>query len=205
LPAFDAADEHLRRVDPVIAALVEANGPLGPPLTFEGPYAALVRAILGQQLSVRAAEAIHSRLLERFDGRVPAPAEILAQDPDELRTAVGLSRAKVVFLRSLAEHIEGGELEIDRLHELSDEQVGAELMAVKGIGAWTTQIFLMFQLGRPDVLAAGDLGIRRAVERAYELPDLPSTAELEALAEPWRPHRTRACRHLWQSLRIEPV
>lgn len=205
MPAFDDADEHLRRVDPVMAALVEANGPLGPPLTFEGPYAALVRAILGQQLSVRAAEAIHARLLERFEGRVPEPEEILAQDPDALRTAVGLSRAKVVFLRSLAEHIERGDLEIDRLHELSDEAVGAELMAVKGIGAWTTQIFLMFQLARPDVLAAGDLGIRRAVERAYELPDLPSTAELEALAEPWRPYRTRACRHLWQSLRIEPV
>ncbi len=201
----DPADEHLRRVDPVMAALIDANGPLGPPLTFEGPYAALVRGIVGQQLSVRAAEAIHSRLLERFGGRDPSPTEILAQDPDALRTAVGLSRAKVTFLRSLAEHIRSGALRLDQLEALSDEQVSAALMAVKGIGAWTAQIFLMFQLGRPDVLAAGDLGIRRAIEHAYELPDLPSTGELEALAQPWRPYRTRACRHLWQSLRIAPV
>jgi len=201
----DEADAHLSRVDPVMAALIEANGPLGPPLSFEGPYAALVRGILGQQLSVRAAEAIHGRLLERFGGHVPAPEQILADDPDALRTAVGLSHAKVVFLRSLAEHIVSGRLDIDRLAALSDAEVTAEVTAVKGIGAWTAQVFLIFQLGRPDVLAAGDLGIRRAVERAYELPDLPSTGELEAIAEPWRPYRTRACRHLWQSLQLEPV
>jgi DNA-3-methyladenine glycosylase II len=202
---LDAADAHLRRVDPVMAALIEANGELGPPLAFDGPYAALVRAIVGQQLSVRAAEAIHGRLLERFGGHEPTPQELLDAEPDALRAAVGLSRAKMVFLRSLAEHVRSGALEIDRLDELSDDEVSAELMAVKGIGAWTAQIFLMFQLGRPDVLAAGDLGIRRAVERAYELPDLPSTAELEAIAQPWRPYRTRACRHLWHSLQIEPV
>jgi DNA-3-methyladenine glycosylase II len=202
---LDEADAHLHRVDPVMGALIDGNGPLGPPLSFEGPYAALVRSILGQQLSVRAADAIHGRLLERFGGHVPTPAEILAEDPDALRTAVGLSHAKTVFLRSLAEHIQSGALDIDHLDALSDEEVAAALTAVKGIGAWTTQIFLMFQLGRPDVLAAGDLAIRRAVERAYELPDLPSTAELEALAEPWRPYRTRACRHLWRSLQVEPV
>lgn len=202
---MDEADAHLHRVDPVMGALIDSNGPLGPPLTFEGPYAALVRGILGQQLSVRAAEAIHGRLLERFGGREPTPAEILAEDPDALRTAVGLSHAKTVFLRSLAEHIQSGALDLDHLHDKSDEEIEAELTAVKGIGAWTTQVFLIFQLGRPDVLAAGDLGIRRAVERAYELPDLPSTAELQALAEPWRPFRTRACRHLWQSLQVEPV
>jgi DNA-3-methyladenine glycosylase II len=202
---LDAVDAHLRAADPVLGALIDANGPLGPPLTFEGPYAALVRAIIGQQLSVRAAEAIHGRLLERFDGHVPAPQQILAQDPDALRTAVGLSKAKVVFLRSLAEHVVSGQLDIDHLDQRSDEQVLAEVTAVKGIGDWTAQIFLMFQLGRPDVLAAGDLGIRRAVERAYELPDLPSTAELQAIAQPWRPYRTRACRHLWHSLQNAPV
>lgn len=202
---MDPVDAYLRDADPVLGALIDANGPLEPPLSFEGPYAALVRGIIGQQLSVRAASAIHGRLVERFDGHVPTPEEILAEDPDELRTAVGLSRAKVVFLRSLAEHVASGQLDIDRLGERSDDEVLAAVTAVKGIGAWTAQVFLIFQLGRPDVLAAGDLGIRRAVERAYELPDLPSTGELEALAEPWRPYRTRACRHLWQSLRVEPV
>ena len=205
LAAVDAVDAYLRDADPVLGALIDANGPLGPPLSFEGPYAALVRGIIGQQLSVRAAEAIHGRLVERFDGHVPTPEQILGQDPDALRAAAGLSHAKVVFLRSLAEHIVSGQLDIDGLAERSDEEVVAALTAVKGIGAWTAQVFLIFQLDRPDVLAAGDLAIRRAVQRAYGLRDQPSTAELEALAEPWRPHRTRACRHLWQSLRIEPV
>lgn len=202
---MDAVDAYLRDADPVLGALIEANGPLGPPLSFESPYDALVRGILGQQLSVRAAAAIHGRLVERFGGRVPTPEEILAQDPDELRSAVGLSRAKTVFLRSLAEHITSGVLDLDRLPELSDDEVIAAVTAVKGIGAWTAQVFLIFQLGRPDVLAAGDLGIRRAVERAYQLPDLPSTAELEAIAQPWRPQRTRACLHLWHSLQNAPV
>jgi DNA-3-methyladenine glycosylase II len=163
-----------------------------------------VRAIVGQQLSVAAARAIYGRLIELFDSRPPTPQELLDQDPELLRSAVGLSRAKVVFLRSLAEHVLSGELELDRLEELSDDDVLAELTAVKGLGEWTVHMFLMFQLERPDVLAVGDLGIRRAVERAYELPDLPSAAELVELAEPWRPYRSAACRLLWRSLSNSP-
>jgi DNA-3-methyladenine glycosylase II len=98
-----------------------------------------------------------------------------------------------------------GELELDRLDDLPDEEVIAELVAVKGIGEWSAHMFLMFQLRRPDVLATGDLGIRRAVERAYGLPDLPSADELRALAEPWRPHRTAACMLLWHSLDNAPA
>jgi DNA-3-methyladenine glycosylase II len=168
-------------------------------------YAALVRAIVGQQLSVHAARAIYGRLLERFDGQPPTPEQILADEPDELRVAVGLSRAKTVYLRSLAEHVLSGELELDRLQELSDEEVTAELVAVKGIGAWSAHIFLMFTLGRPDVLAVGDLGIRRAVERAYDLPALPGAAEVTSIAAPWRPHRTAACLLLWHSLDNAPT
>jgi DNA-3-methyladenine glycosylase II len=163
-----------------------------------------VRSIIGQQLSVLAARAIHGRLLERFDGRDPTPEEILAEDPDELRAAAGLSRAKVAFLRSLAEHVLDGRLELDRLDDLPEEEIMAELTAVKGIGEWSAHMFLMFQLGRPDVLAVGDLGVRRAAERAYGLDDLPSADELRALAEPWRPHRTAACRLLWRSLDNAP-
>jgi DNA-3-methyladenine glycosylase II len=205
LPELDAADAHLSAADPVMAKLIAAHGPLDPPPPPSGPYPALIRAILGQQLSVRAATAIHERLLERFGGREPTPQELLAEDPDTLRTAVGLSRAKTTFLRSLAEHVLSGALDLDRLGELSDEAISAELTAIKGVGAWTAQIFLMFQLDRPDVLAAGDLGIRRAVERVYKLREMPSTDELEALAEPWRPFRTRACRHLWRTLENAPV
>lgn len=189
--------------------LIERIGPPRPRRRPDGPapgdhYGALVRSIVGQQLSVAAARAIYGRLLERFGGRPPSPQEVLAQDEEELRAAAGLSRAKVGFLRSLAEHVVAGELELDRVAQLADEAIVAELCAVRGIGEWSAHMFLMFQLERPDVLAVGDLGVRRAAERAYGLPALPSADDLRALAEPWRPHRTLACRYLWRSLDNEP-
>ena len=160
---------------------------------------------MGQQLSTKAARSIYARLLEHFSGRRPTPQEILASDPEALRAAAGLSRAKVGFLRSLAEHVVSGELELERLDDLPDEEVIAELVAVKGLGEWTSHMFLMFHLGRPDVLPVGDLGIRRAIERAYGLDDMPSVEEMTELAEPWRPYRTLASRYLWRSLDNEPV
>jgi DNA-3-methyladenine glycosylase II len=203
------ATEHLRASDPVLAAIIERTGKLpsarqGRP-ELDDHYGALVRAIVGQQLSVLAARAIYGRLTARFDGRPPTPHEILVDDPEELRAAAGLSRAKVGFLRSLAEHVVSGELELERLNQLDDEDVIAELVAVKGIGEWSAHMFLMFHLERPDVLAVGDLGIRRAIELAYGLDALPQPAEMELLAEPWRPHRTLACRYLWRSLQNEPT
>ena len=164
-----------------------------------------MRSIVGQQLSVRAARAIFGRLLDHFGGTPPTPEQILAADPDELRVAAGLSRAKTAFLRSLAEHVVTGQLELDRLDDLPDEEVVAELVAVKGIGEWSAHMFLIFQLGRPDVLPVGDLGVRRAVERAYRLKDLPSAAELTEMAEPWRPHRSAAALVLWHSLDNVPA
>jgi DNA-3-methyladenine glycosylase II len=164
-----------------------------------------VRGIAGQQLSVLAARAIWRKLLARFDGRVPTPEEILDDDPDALRVAAGFSHAKVRYLRSLAEHVIAGDLELDRLAELPDEEVIRELTAVKGIGEWTAHMFLMFTLHRPDVLPTGDLGIRNAIQRAYGLEAPPKPAAMVAIAEPWRPHRTRACRYLWRSLANQPV
>ena len=164
-----------------------------------------MRAIVGQQLSVSAARAIYGRLIARYGGKPPSPQQILAEEPEELRAAAGLSRAKVSFLRSLAEHVLSGELELERLAALSDEEVIAELTAVKGIGLWSAHMFLMFHLERPDVLAVGDLGIRRAIERAYALDALPDAVAIEKLAEPWRPHRTLACMYLWNSLRNAPA
>ena len=199
---------HLRGADPVLAGLIAAVGPLedgreGRP-DREDHYGALVRSITGQQLSVLAARAIYGRLTDRFGGRPPTPQEILADEPEELRAAAGLSRAKVGYLRSLAEHVLSGELELERLDALPDEDVIAELVAVKGLGLWTAQMFLMFHLERPDVLPVGDLGIRRAMERSYGLPELPDPARMVEIAEPWRPHRTLACRYLWRSLANEP-
>jgi DNA-3-methyladenine glycosylase II len=171
----------------------------------EDLYGALVRSIAGQQLSVLAARAIWRKLLARFDGRTPTPEEILADDPDELRAAAGFSRAKVAYLRSLAEHVIAGELELDRLAELSDEEVVRALTAVTGIGEWTAHMFLMFTLHRPDVLPTGDLGVRNAMQLAYGLETAPKPAEMQAIAEPWRPYRTRASLYLWRSLANEPV
>ncbi|MDQ6815891.1 MAG: DNA-3-methyladenine glycosylase [Actinomycetota bacterium] len=210
LPGFGAAAAAaLRKADPVLRELIDevGSGGLGERLAArpQDHYGALVRSIVGQQLSTRAARAIYARLTDRFGGRTPTPAEVLADDPEELRAAAGLSRAKVQFLRSLAEHATDGSLELDRLQELPDEQVIAELVTVRGIGDWSAHMFLMFQLGRPDVLAVGDLGIRRAVMLRYGLPELPTPAEVERVGEPWRPYRTLACLLLWRSLDAVPA
>lgn len=196
---------HLRAADPVLARLLDDHGEPEPRPAAGDAYHALVRAIVGQQLSVSAARSIHARLLAWFGGHAPSPAEILAADPGELREAAGLSRAKVAFLRSLAEHVESGALDLEHVSSLPDDELVAQLTAVKGVGEWTAHMFLIFELRRPDVLAVGDLGVRRAAQRAYGLADLPSAAELTRLGEPWRPHRTAACLLLWHSLSAAPA
>jgi DNA-3-methyladenine glycosylase II len=208
-PAIDgAALDHLRAADDVIAALIDEHGELDLAARRRDrpsdAYGALLRSIVGQQLSTKAARSIYARLVELFGGHTPAPDELLAADPDLVRAA-GLSRPKVAYLRSLAEHVLSGELELDRLGELSDERISAELTAVKGLGQWTADMFLIFHLGRPDVLPVGDLGVRRAVERLYNLERLPSAPELEALGERWRPYRSVASLYLWRSLDNEPT
>ncbi len=206
---LEDAAAQLRAADPVLGAIIDRVGTeaLGDPRRGRprDHYGALVRTIVGQQLSTTAARAIYERLTERFGGRTPTPDEVLAEDPEELRAAAGLSRAKVGFLRSLAEHVTDGSLELHKLGRLSDDQVTAELVAVKGLGVWSADMFLMFHLQRPDVLPVGDLGIRRAVMVEYGLDALPGPETLETLAEPWRPHRTLACRFLWRSLDATPV
>jgi DNA-3-methyladenine glycosylase II len=204
------AREHLRAADPGMRELIDELGPegVGDPRRGLSPgdhYGALVRSIVGQQLSTSAARAIYTRLTDRYGGRTPTPVEVLEDDPEELRAAAGLSRAKVGFLRSLAEHVIDGSLELERLDKLPDEAVTEELIAVKGLGVWTSHMFLMFHLERPDVLPVGDLGIRRAMMIRYGLEALPAPAEMEAIAEPWRPHRTLACLYLWRSLAATPV
>jgi DNA-3-methyladenine glycosylase II len=205
----DRAIAELRASDPVLAELIERVGTDGIADRRRGRptdhYGTLVRAIVGQQLSTRAADAIYGRLIERFGGRPPTPEEVLADDPEELRTAAGLSHAKVAYLHSLAEHVLDGSLDLQKLGRLPDDEVIAELVAVKGLGVWSAHVFLMFHLRRPDVLAVGDLGIRRAMMVAYGLPELPQPAEMERIAEPWRPHRTLACLFLWRSLQATPV
>jgi DNA-3-methyladenine glycosylase II len=195
-----AAIDHLRAADPVLRGLIDQVGAdsLGDRRIARprDHYGALVRTIVGQQLSTRAARAIHERLTERFGGRAPTPEEILADDPDELRTSVGLSHAKVRYLRSLA---------LDKLGRLSDDEVIARLTAVSGIGLWSSHMFLMFHLQRQDVLPVGDLGIRKAFQVVYGLPELPEAAEMEQIAEPWRPYRSVASLFLWRAASATPV
>ncbi len=201
-PDDAAVRAHLAQSDPVLAQLLERyDSPLVEDDDRERDhYAALVRTIVGQQLSNRVVEILWGRLLERFGGQPPTPAEILADDPEELRAAVGLSRAKVSYLRSLAELVESGELDLDHISEMPDEKVIEELTAVRGLGEWSAHMFLMFQLGRPDVLAWSDLAICKGVEQAYGLEQTPKRAALEQLAECWRPHRTAACRVIWRAV-----
>jgi DNA-3-methyladenine glycosylase II len=204
----DEGLDHLRAADDTLARVIEERGELDLDARVRGrpadAYGALLRAIVGQQLSVKAARSIYTRLTDLFGGEAPTPEELLAAEPEALRAA-GLSRAKVAYLRSLAEHVRSGGLELDRLDQLGDEEIMREITAVKGLGEWTAHMFLLFHLGRPDVLPVGDLGVRRAVERLYGLEGLPSAPELEALGERWRPYRSLASLYLWESLDNTPA
>jgi DNA-3-methyladenine glycosylase II len=197
----------LRAADDVMARLIEEHGALvREDLKRERPgdaYGALLRSIVGQQLSTKAARTIYGRMLELFDGHAPTPLQLLAADPDKIRAA-GLSRPKIKYLRDLAQHVENGELELERLDELPDEEVIEQLTAVKGIGDWSAHMFLMFHLGRPDVLPVGDQGIRNAIKTQYRLRKLPDVKRMEKIARPWRPYRTLACLYLWSSLDNKP-
>jgi DNA-3-methyladenine glycosylase II len=158
----------------------------------------LVYSIIGQQISGYAARAIAGRLQERFGGRMPSPAELLALDPADLKS-VGLSRMKVEYLRSLAEHVVSGELQIDHLDELSDDEIRAQITASRGLGRWTADMFLLINLERPDILPIGDLGIRSAVQRLYRLDHLPTPGEVDDIGGKWRPNRSLASLYLWAS------
>ncbi|MDQ3092737.1 MAG: DNA-3-methyladenine glycosylase [Actinomycetota bacterium] len=199
---------HLLSADPLMGALVEAHGQLDEEQRTRGrpadAYGALVRSIMGQQLSTKAARTIYERLTGLYEGTTPTPQELIETNPDDLR-GVGLSRAKASYLRSLAEHVVAGELDLLGLADLPDEDVAAQLTAVKGLGQWTADMFMIFHLRRPDVLPVGDLGVRRGVELAYGLKELPKAAELERIAQPWRPHRSLASLYLWRSLDNAPV
>jgi DNA-3-methyladenine glycosylase II len=198
----------LREADPVMARLIDAHGTaVRRDLRRErsgDAYGALLRSIVGQQLSTKAAQSIYGRLIDIFGGHAPSPRELLEADPEEIRAA-GLSRPKVAYLRDLAQHVEDGTLEIERLPELPDEEVAAQLTAIKGLGQWTADMFLMFHLRRPDILPVGDLGIRRAVQVEYRMRKLPDPKRLERVARPWRPYRTLACLYLWSSLDNVPA
>jgi DNA-3-methyladenine glycosylase II len=197
----------LREADPVMAGLIELHADVvRRDLKRERPgdaYGTLVRSIVGQQLSTRAAATIYGRVLELSGGHTPTPKQLLKAEPDDMRAA-GLSHAKVAYLRDLALHVEDGALELERLPDLPDEEVTAQLTAIKGVGQWTADMFLIFHLGRPDILPVGDQGIRRAIQVEYRLRKLPDAKRMQKIAKPWRPYRTLASLYLWSSLDNTP-
>jgi DNA-3-methyladenine glycosylase II len=200
---------RLAKSDPVMARLVEEHGKMSVERRLRergqvrDPWTVLISAVVGQQLSTKAAATIRGRLMAPFGDRMPTPAELLTAEEKDLRGA-GLSGRKVEYLRDLARHVTDGELELDALATMSDEEVIEEITAVRGFGRWTAEMFLIFQLGRPDVLPLGDLGIRKAAQVAYGLGEPPNPEQLERIAEPWRPNRTLACLYLWESMRSTP-
>ncbi len=193
------AERHLSRRDPFLRKIVKKHGPclLRPHTRY---FETLVDAIISQQLSTKVAEVIVNRFKALYSpARFPTPAQILTT-PNETLRAVGMSNGKVSFIKDLAAKTEGGAIKLNRFSRMSDEEIVEMLTGVKGIGVWTVHMFLIFSLGRLDVLPVGDLGIRRAVERAYGFDHLPDAAEIERIAEEngWRPYCSVASWFLWR-------
>ena len=195
------ACEFLCRSDPVLAGLINRVGPLEIAYRRER-FQALVRAVIFQQLAGRAALAIFQRFVEIIGkGRFPTPAQVLAASDEDLRRA-GLSRGKMAYIRDLAAHVRDGKLNFRRFARMADEEIIAELVQVRGIGRWTAEMFLMFNLRRPDVLPVDDLGFRNAVAKAYGLSALPPAKVMREMGEKWRPYRSAAVWYFWQSTRL---
>lgn len=205
------ARKALAAADPTMAALIERVGPIDIATRLQrrkeerpnDAYGALLRAIVGQQLSTKAARTIYLRVLDLFGGKTPSPEQLLEADEGDLRAA-GLSGRKTEYIRDLASHVLSGELELDRLDRLGDEAVIEEIVAVRGLGRWTAEMFLLFHLERPDVLSGGDLGIRKAIQIEYGLEEMPPPKQVIEIGEPWRPHRSLASLYLWESLAAVP-
>jgi len=199
------ATAHLSKSDPILASVIAASPPcdIRPHQNY---YQELVSSIISQQLSVKAARTIERRFCELFGSTdFPPPEKILEKEVDELRSA-GLSRGKAMYVRDLAQHVIDGRLKFNHLDGLSNKEVIRELTAVKGIGEWTAHMFLMFCMGRLDVLPHGDLGIKNGTQKLYDLDHVPTPDEIKGLATKnnWHPYESIAAWHIWQSLDNTP-
>jgi DNA-3-methyladenine glycosylase II len=189
---------HLRAADPVMRAVVDVVGPCAFAPRAEGThFEAVCRSIVYQQLSGKAAGTIHRRFHALYGDRAPEPRELLETSDERLRAA-GLSRQKIGYLRDLAARVASRDVPLDGVDALDDDAAIAALSRVKGVGRWTAQIFLMFRLGRPDLLPELDLGIQRGIQLAYGLPALATPKEVAAIGAPWAPFRTVAAWYLWR-------
>ena len=191
----------LLRRDPILAAIIRRHGPcqLGAARDRFDHFSMLVRAIVFQQLSTKAATTIHGRLVALLPESQPTPASLAALTAEQLRAA-GISRQKAAYLRDLCDKVGCGDVPLAEIDTLADEEVIAALTKIKGIGRWTAEMFLIFRLQRPDVLPLDDLGIVNAVRKAYGLRKRPKPAKLRKLGEAWKPYRSIASWYLWRSL-----
>ena len=197
-PQTEAALEHLSAADPVMAHLIQKRGPLV--LAASDDYFfTLLESIVSQQLSSKAAATILARILSLFPDKGAANPESVLAVPDQALRDAGLSWSKVSYVKDLADRVASGRLPLDHIAQMPDEEAIEALVAVKGIGRWTAEMFLMFSLARRDVLAVDDYGLRAAMMSLYGLPDLPKPATMRELAEPWRPYRSYGCLYLWHS------
>jgi DNA-3-methyladenine glycosylase II len=198
------AENTLSTADPILALLIERHGPcqLTPHTDY---YRQLVRSIIGQQLSVKAAATIYQRFLDLFGGSMPEPEQILATDTEALRK-LGCSYSKANYIKDLAQHIVDGRLDLDHIATLPNPTIIEQLVSVKGIGEWSAHMFMMFSLGRLDILPTGDLGVRKAMMQLYDLPELPQPTAMHKLAleRGWTPYQSVASWYLWRSLDNEP-
>lgn len=196
------AINHLKRADPVLAALIDRIGPCrmeyGPP-----EFHSLAESIVYQQLNGKAAARIFERLAA-LAGEPLIPSGILKLSESEMRS-VGLSKQKSSYLRDMAARALGGQLDFSKLGDLSDEEVIQHLTQVKGVGVWTAQMFLMFTLRRPNVLPTGDFGVQAAIKKHYRKRQLPTPRQMEKMAKPWEPYRSTACWYLWKSMDVKTV
>jgi len=202
------AREFLRKADPVLAGVIDAQPAFRPRAFLDelpplDAFGALIFQVVGQQLSVPATRTIVSRIEQGFGGRLPSPTELLAADPQVLRAA-GLSARKGATVRALAERFVDGRLSDAALERMTDEEVEAALTAVKGIGPWSAHGFLLVALNRPDVFLTGDIALRRAIQRIYGFDHVPSEAELVKISDRWRPYRSLAVSYLFASEYEDP-
>jgi len=205
-PDYAVARRALMRRDPVLAAIIKHHGPCGLGATRDrfDHFAMLVRAIVFQQLSTKAATTIHGRLLAILPAGTLTPEALVALSDAQLRAA-GISRQKAGYLRDLSQKVGGGTVPLDAVDALEDEEVIAALTQVKGIGRWTAEMFLIFRLQRPDVLPLSDLGIVNAIQKAYGLRKKPTADRMRRIGEAWRPYRSIASWYLWRSLDNAPA
>jgi DNA-3-methyladenine glycosylase II len=191
--------KYLSEADPLLNKVIEAVGKYCIKIR-QDPFQSLIESIIYQQLAGAAASIIYKRFIKYYNNITPIPSQILSTPDAILKCKVGLSSKKIEYLKDLSVRVADHRLDLKLLPAMTDEVIINQLTEVKGIGKWTAEMFLIFCLGRPDVLPVGDLGIRKAIQRVYSLPELPTPPTMLAISQPWKPYRTIATWYLWKSM-----